>query len=138
MARTNVRVTGLIFKGDKILLTHRFREGGEYWTIPGGGVEDGETLEFALHREITEETSLNITSFSHAFDFIQPVMDKLCHFYNVEYTGVPKLGDGPEKENSTAANKYILEWVNIKSISGLDLYPDAAQEVQNFFDRIKS
>ncbi len=62
MARTAVRVSALIFRDDKILLFHRFRDGNEYWVIPGGGVEEGETVEEALQRELWEETSISFSS----------------------------------------------------------------------------
>ena len=31
-----------------------------YWTFPGGGVEEGETLEQAVIREVKEETGLDV------------------------------------------------------------------------------
>jgi 8-oxo-dGTP diphosphatase len=56
-----VGVGGVIFDGDLVLLARRNQEPGKgVWTLPGGVVELGETLEEALRREILEETSLII------------------------------------------------------------------------------
>ena len=40
MARTNKRVTGVVFNdgNEKLLLIHRLKNGDEYWVFPGGGV----------------------------------------------------------------------------------------------------
>lgn len=51
----------LLDPADRILLLHGFdpREPGrQWWFTPGGGVEAGETLEQAAHREIAEETGI--------------------------------------------------------------------------------
>ncbi|MBN1106753.1 MAG: NUDIX hydrolase [Deltaproteobacteria bacterium] len=56
-----VGVGAVIFDGDRVLLARRNHEPGKgIWTLPGGVVELGETLEEALRREILEETSLTI------------------------------------------------------------------------------
>ena len=51
----------MILDGDRVLLVQRGQEPlkGE-WSVPGGVVEVGETLEAALAREVREETSLDV------------------------------------------------------------------------------
>ena len=54
-------VGALIIDGDKILLVERGHEPLKgWWSLPGGGVETGERIEFALRREIREETGLEV------------------------------------------------------------------------------
>ena len=56
-----IGVGGIVFKGDEVLLVRRGKEPalGE-WSLPGGAVEVGETLEEALHRELQEETGIEV------------------------------------------------------------------------------
>ena len=53
-----IRVGALIRWHDRILLCRQEKPGREYWLLPGGGVEGGETLETALRRELGEELGL--------------------------------------------------------------------------------
>ncbi len=51
----------LVEKDGKFLLVkEKLESGKEYWIVPGGKVEFGETIEQAALREIAEETGLNI------------------------------------------------------------------------------
>jgi 8-oxo-dGTP diphosphatase len=59
--RPIVAVGAVILDGDRVLLVQRGHEPlkGE-WSLPGGAVEVGETLQAALEREVREETALDI------------------------------------------------------------------------------
>lgn len=51
----------LIFDRDKILLVERGKEPLQgYWSLPGGVLEAGETLEEGVVREVREETGLEV------------------------------------------------------------------------------
>jgi 8-oxo-dGTP diphosphatase len=54
-------VGALIFKRDKILLVERGKEPMKgHWSLPGGALETGETLEQGIIREVREETGLEV------------------------------------------------------------------------------
>jgi len=56
-----IGVGGIIFREDQVLLIKRGREPSlGQWSIPGGAVFVGETLEEAVRREVLEETHLEV------------------------------------------------------------------------------
>uniref|UniRef100_A0AAU2JVN6 NUDIX domain-containing protein n=1 Tax=Streptomyces sp. NBC_00049 TaxID=2903617 RepID=A0AAU2JVN6_9ACTN len=66
-------------------------DGPEYWTLPGGGLEDGEEPEAAVRREVAEETGLRALGVSHAYDAPYPSGWTACFRVDVA-PGEPVLG----------------------------------------------
>jgi len=56
--RIRVACAAVDGEGRVLLVQHR-KEGRDYWLLPGGGVESGETLLDAARRELFEETGLH-------------------------------------------------------------------------------
>jgi ADP-ribose pyrophosphatase YjhB (NUDIX family) len=56
-----VGVGGIVFRGESVLLIRRGREPAlGQWSIPGGVVDLGETLQTAVVREVLEETQIEV------------------------------------------------------------------------------
>jgi ADP-ribose pyrophosphatase YjhB (NUDIX family) len=55
-----VRVTGVVVEDGRILLLNQETDTDRSWSLPGGKLEDGETLAEALVREMKEETGLDV------------------------------------------------------------------------------
>ena len=53
----------IIIQNGKILLTHETNSG--WWLIPGGGIEEGETPEDCVIREVEEETGVIVRPTEH-------------------------------------------------------------------------
>ena len=127
--RTNRRVGAIIIRDNKILLIKRFNNGEKYWVVPGGGVEDKETDEQALIREVIEETSINPKSFRL---IVEPIKDGDHYhiFYLVDIGDeIPKLG-GPEAAENNPNNSYELVWLPINELASLEpVYPVWTKEV---------
>lgn len=52
----NIRVTGVLIENNEILLVKQKLSESRNWSLPGGRLEIGETLEQGIKREIEEET----------------------------------------------------------------------------------
>jgi len=65
-------VSAVIFSKDRKILMGKkdVSKGGVYtdcWHIPGGGIDENETIEQALKREVLEETSIDISLYEIKF-----------------------------------------------------------------------
>jgi 8-oxo-dGTP diphosphatase len=115
---------------DKILMIHRNRAGDLYYIVPGGGVEAGETIEEAAHREADEETGLVIELGELLWKrpFFTPMhngdnLAQMEYAYLVtQFSGTPHLS-GPEFYRQSETNIYSLEWMPLAQFPNQVVYP---------------
>ena len=121
--RPFVGVGALIIRDGKILLERRGNQPGRgQWSIPGGLVELGESVEQTVTREVKEETGLEVERPEHV-DVVDNVeLDKegrvKYHFVIIDF--LVKLKAGEPRAASDAAE---LRWVSFKEVGKYDLTP---------------
>ena len=80
-----VAVSALIFDGERVLLSHR--SDIDWWNLPGGGVEAGETVDEAICREVGEETGLEVEVESLVGVYSKPQKQEIVLTFRCHVTG---------------------------------------------------
>jgi len=88
----------IIFLNNKLVLIRRGREPfKDFFALPGGFVEYGETVENAAIREAKEETGLEVTKLTLLGVYSKPDRDPRGHTVSIVFhgrgNGTPKAGD---------------------------------------------
>ena len=109
-------VAGVIFCADQILCVQRPQNKLHYisekFEFPGGKVEEGETKEEALHRELSEELNLSIKIKSFFLTVVHPYPD-------FELTMHSFICEVDSKE--LTLNEHIdQKWLKINELNQLD------------------
>ncbi|MBQ8228129.1 MAG: NUDIX domain-containing protein [Clostridia bacterium] len=66
ISKRRVACRGILVDGNKILLSHEVMQGK--YVLPGGGLEDGETLSECCEREVEEETGYIVKATEHIIE----------------------------------------------------------------------
>lgn len=91
----------------------------EYYVIPGGGLEENETLEENVIRELKEEFNVDIEviRFLDKEEYEDTIANYfLCKIIN----GEPKLG-GEELERMSESNYYEVRFVDLNELDSIDI-----------------
>lgn len=133
-----ISIACIAYRNGKILIAHRVNVGqmGGRWEFPGGKVDEGETDEIALVREMQEEFSITVKVIEPVTEavFTHNGSERALHAYLIE---VPH--DGLEKPYVlTEHTEY--KWVSIDEIpqdnfvdSDLLIYPEVKAFLNNRF-----
>lgn len=119
--RPIVGVGGVIVDGDRVVLVKRKYEPlALRWSIPGGTLEVGESLESGVARELLEETGLvvDVGPVIEVFDRIHRDADDavMYHFVLVDYLCTPTGGTLQAGDDVSHA-----EWAHFDALAPYDL-----------------
>lgn len=113
----------IVLEGDKILVMFRQKYGSNYYTLVGGGINDGETPEQALIREVQEETGMQVTS--HQLVYVErhpePYAEQyifLCQVAPHQPIAIQELSEEGAM-NKHQANIHTPMWAHASSFAKL-------------------
>lgn len=87
------------------------------WAIPGGFINEHESLEHAVTRELQEETGIHINYLEQLYTFGKPHRDPRKHIISIAYFGIVKTSEFQRLRAETDAIE--AEWFNIKALPQL-------------------
>ena len=98
-----------MIEGNRVLLVERGKEPLKgYWSLPGGVVETGEALEFAVCREVLEETGLVVEPAGVATIFERIMRDEAgrpeYHYVLIDYVCRVVSGELSAGDDCSAAS----------------------------------
>lgn len=136
--RPIVGVGGVVVDGQRVLLVRRGHEPlkGE-WSIPGGAVELGETLEVACAREVREETGLDVDvgPMIDVFDRIRLDADgrTVFHYVLVDFVCRPTGGT-----LAYASDAIDVRWASLVDLPELGVQRTTVSVIEKAFERLRS
>lgn len=128
--RPVVGVGGVVVRAGAVLLVERAAEPLKgRWTLPGGVVELGETLEAALVRELQEETGLEVRVLElvEALDRITPddAQRVRYHYVLLDYLCEPAAG-----EARAGSDVAAVAWVQPEEFVAYDVPGKTRQVIE--------
>ena len=124
----------MILRGSRVLLIERGRQPLKgFWSIPGGVVETGETLEEAVRREVLEETGLSVKPLRLVEVFERITRDRggraEYHYVLLDYLCTPVGGRLCAADDCRAA-----EWVERTDLKRYRLTEGTLEVIEKAFE----
>ncbi|MBI1775915.1 MAG: NUDIX domain-containing protein [Proteobacteria bacterium] len=132
--RTFIRAAGLLIIDQAVLLENPL--GTELWYLPGGRLEDGETLEIALRREFREEFDVAVTTgalvfvVENFFPLADDVIREYGFYFRIQAEDRRLAPTAPIPSRET--DQFRHAWIDLERLPSLSFKP--AVLVSHLFD----
>ncbi|MCA1031170.1 NUDIX domain-containing protein [Bacillus timonensis] len=111
------RAFATLIQNDNILMVRIVDGEKEFWTLPGGGLENGESFEDAVIREVLEEVQLNVKVVKHLFTSQYEGGIEKCYLVEpMPNSDAPTLGFDPELPKDHQVLKEV-KWQPMKKMA---------------------
>jgi len=121
---------GVVFRGDDVLLVKRGHAPNRgRWSVPGGAVEDGETVEGAVAREVLEETSVRVRPIRvlAVVDLVERDDGGRIRFHYATVQVLCEYVEGEPMPDSDAEN---ARWIPVRELHEYDVTETALRVIQ--------
>ena len=124
--QVRIRVAGIVIVKERLLLIAHKKRGREYWLVPGGGIDYGESAKEALVREMKEELSVDVAvnDLIFACDSIDPSGNR--HILNLFFRCEIESGS-----LALGKDRRLLRFgfFSVDEISGATIYPPCGEQL---------
>lgn len=134
------RSQSMVIRGNRILLVEHELFGRDFFNLPGGGIEEGETPEEAALRELSEECNVEGTVVRPLTIEYKPDMESRVYTFLVEIPEEAVAEKGIDPELSEAEQSIVgVKWMRLDEIAERDrayLFGAGLMRVPCFHDEV--
>lgn len=131
--KTHVLSRAVIIDDDKILLCKTLDLDINFYCLPGGHVDNGESAAESLCRKIKEETGFDckVKRFLGCIEYgFEPEHDKVCHNHEYNFVFRAESIDLTSDKKITFPEKYMeFVWIPLSHLSKIDLRAEMLKEL---------
>ena len=120
----------IVINNGKLLVNRCESRFGEYYTLPGGGQQDGEMLTETVRRELLEETGYSVKPIrlSGIYERVSEGRDEgLCH--KIYFIFLCRLESG-ERKAPSEIDRFQIDsiWIPLREVASRNLFPRAIRD----------
>jgi 8-oxo-dGTP pyrophosphatase MutT (NUDIX family) len=122
----------VIVRAGRLALIERHRGGQHYFAVPGGGIEKGESIAEAAHREAEEELGVPVTLGSLRVSINHREEDGTFQqqwYFDATVDTDAIVVAGPELDNHPSKGTYEAVWLPLAELAGVRVLPRAVADL---------
>lgn len=125
----------IVVENNRLLIMRRLKGGNQYYTLVGGQLKEGESLEAGLAREVNEETGLEVADARLVYTEMhpEPYNEQYIYLCTLKpHAPTLRIGEYSEEyaleQHSMGGNVHTPLWIDIGSFKHLAFRTPRLQE----------